>query len=364
MKSGSERSLDHVPILDGLRGIAVLMVMWFHFFQDTSPLEAGVLFRAIDVVTPFGRTGVDLFFVLSGFLITRILIVTKDEPAYFRNFYARRFLRIFPLYYFFLALATFVVPVVLDERTPTFSENWYWWVHLQNLPLTFGWAWGGPEVYWTLAVEEHFYLLWPLVIFLTPRRRLAHVAAALVVTALVVRLAVIGQGIDVYYFTLTRMDALALGALLAIFEPIIRADRVAFHRRFLISLAATGIPLLTMLAVVGGTGTGPLQAVRYSFQSLTYASVVGVALTIGATAPFRKIVQTWFLAYTGSISFGLYVYHRLAFVLANRFLPPTALLVRFVPAFALAFVMAHFSYRLLELPFLSLKRYFVRPIRV
>jgi len=119
----------HMPVLDGVRGLAVLMVLVFHFVSNTLPTNS--VERAIVGVTNYGSYGVELFFVLSGFLITGILYDAHSKPHYFRNFYMRRLLRIFPLYYGVLALVFFVAPLIPLLRGPTLNylvdrQAWAW----------------------------------------------------------------------------------------------------------------------------------------------------------------------------------------------------------------------------------------------
>jgi peptidoglycan/LPS O-acetylase OafA/YrhL len=161
---------NHIPALDGLRGIAILSVMLLHFTNAIAALP-GSPTSAARSVFGWGWTGVDLFFVLSGFLITGILLDSKGHPLYFRSFYARRALRIFPLYYAALFLF-FVVPRAIPSVPATYSFAWHdqrwFWFYLGNFhPL-------GPDAkqfigqFWSLAIEEQFYLVWPLLIWLTP----------------------------------------------------------------------------------------------------------------------------------------------------------------------------------------------------
>jgi peptidoglycan/LPS O-acetylase OafA/YrhL len=158
----------HLRELDGIRAIAALMVMFFHFFQNIQTDDSFLL--TVKKLSIFGQTGVSLFFVLSGFLITRILINTKNSESYFLNFYVRRSLRIFPLYFFFLLLYYFVLPWLEQKPIASFDRQIYFWTYLQNLAVTFEWDFAGPGHFWSLAVEEHFYLFWPfLIYFLTQR---------------------------------------------------------------------------------------------------------------------------------------------------------------------------------------------------
>ncbi len=142
--------------LDGIRAIAALMVMFFHFFASikiNTPTLSVLLKLSI-----FGQTGVTLFFVLSGFLITRILISTKHNTDYFKNFYLRRTLRIFPLYYLFLLIYYYIYPLIFNTGFTPIKDQLYFYAYIQNFAETFHWTANGPNHFWSLAVEEHFYL--------------------------------------------------------------------------------------------------------------------------------------------------------------------------------------------------------------
>src|SRR3954466_4450020 len=211
----------HLPTLDGLRGIAILAVMIHHaaeFGQGNSPATAVHQFLHL------GRHGVDLFFVLSGFLITGILLDSKGSPRYFSTFYARRTLRIFPLYYGVLLVVLVVLPLIVPQppaaREVIADQGWLW-LYASNILM----AWrnrvlfNGEHVYlshfWSLAVEEQFYLVWPLVVLLVGGRGLAWVCAACLPVALVVRgLTTRGSEFSAAIFlTPCRVDSLAVGAL-------------------------------------------------------------------------------------------------------------------------------------------------------
>jgi peptidoglycan/LPS O-acetylase OafA/YrhL len=163
-----------LPALDGVRGLAVLGVMLFHFVGIMPPSNWGA--RAIVHVVGFGAYGVELFFVLSGFLITGILCDTRNGPHFFRNFYMRRFLRIFPLYYGVLALVFFVAPQIPLLRGPTLDylvhhEAWAW-LYAVNIYIAKDgdWSFSYLNHFWSLGVEEHFYFFWPAVVFVLARR--------------------------------------------------------------------------------------------------------------------------------------------------------------------------------------------------
>src|SRR5512137_2924489 len=210
----------HHPALDGMRGVAVLMVLAFHLLHVDG--EGGTLERAILGATRSGWAGVDLFFVLSGFLITGILLDARGGPGYFRAFYARRVLRIFPLYYAYLAVLFLAVPALLpalDVRRET--QGWLW-TYLGNVLFA---REGGFQAspftghFWSLAVEEQFYLFWPFLVWLLPRRWLAAACLGLVAGAFALRFAIHRTTFNAtaaYVLTPARMDALAMGALVAI----------------------------------------------------------------------------------------------------------------------------------------------------
>jgi len=160
-----------VPALDGLRGIAIILVMLHHFtyYRPTSGIDEQIVSVLI-----FFWTGVDLFFVLSGFLITGILLDTRGNERYFTSFYARRILRIFPLYYLILFLALVVLPkfpavhtvLIGQDASVDLPPQWPYWLYLTNFSIADrGWVHGWVDVAWSLAIEEQFYLIWPLVVW-------------------------------------------------------------------------------------------------------------------------------------------------------------------------------------------------------
>src|SRR4051812_38390961 len=168
----------HVPALDGLRGFAILLVLLLHF---TPMGEASTKIGAIGKwIASAGGIGVDLFFVLSGFLITGILLDAKGTPHFFRNFYARRTLRIFPLYYGVLFVCFILVPLFhpfnAEEQQVAHEQGWLWLYgtnireSMSGADWPFHRGWISMDHFWSLAVEEHFYLVWPLAVFLLNRR--------------------------------------------------------------------------------------------------------------------------------------------------------------------------------------------------
>ena len=178
-------------------------------------------------MTNYGSYGVELFFVLSGFLITGILYDTRNKPHYFRNFYMRRLLRIFPLYYGVLALVFFVAPLIPLLRGPTLDylvDRQAWaWLYAVNIYIAIqgDWSFSYLEHFWSLAIEEHFYFFWPLVVFLLARRPRTLIAVSLAVSLCAMLSRLIGSLVGlswwtIYVLTPFRLDGLALGAFLAV----------------------------------------------------------------------------------------------------------------------------------------------------
>src|SRR5215470_2833769 len=217
----SVRAGGHLPGLDGVRGLAILLVLAVHFVGNATPVTWGE--RLAVKLGNYGVLGVDLFFVLSGFLITGLLLDSKGDPHYFRNFYARRTLRIFPLYYFVLALLFVVIPA-LATIPPALEEarqHQAWlWTYTANFFLAAKSSWALTYVshFWSLAIEEHFYLLWPLVVFSFRRETLERICLWVIGAALALRIALSLAGVSelsISVLTPCRVDALCIGGLLA-----------------------------------------------------------------------------------------------------------------------------------------------------
>jgi len=213
----------HLPALDGIRGLAILMVTAYRF--NFGPADTHLPAKVLFAVLGHGDLGVDLFFVLSGFLITGILYDAKQKQHYFRDFYARRALRIFPLYYGFLFLMLVALPLVFGTKFDFFPEAmahqpWLW---LYGANFLMGirdqWCLGSFSHFWSLSIEEHFYFVWPFVIWLCSRR-LGMVACVLAITlSMVGRIIWIASGggsVALECFTFFRLDALGLGGLFAL----------------------------------------------------------------------------------------------------------------------------------------------------
>lgn len=352
----NKKSTFHIDSLDGLRAVAALMVMFFHFFQHVSTSHSFVLF--IKKISGFGQTGVSLFFVLSGFLITRILLKEKQSEKYFLNFYVRRSLRIFPLYYFYLLLVFFIIPFFENASIPALSQQIYHWVYLQDFAITFKWNYLGPIHFWSLAVEEHFYLFFPLLVYFLKEKQLVLSLCVLIIVSITLRFMLSSNGYEVFYFTFTRLDELCLGAFLAFLELKGKFTEGS-AKRFLYVLGLMLAPIFLLWYFFTSESNVFVQTFKYLLISIIYFCVIGFIITATKTNFLNKILATKPLLFTGKISYGLYVYHGLCFAYFAKYFHTDYILLNFFASFIFSFIVATISFYAFEKHFLKLKKYFI-----
>ncbi|RYZ66939.1 MAG: acyltransferase, partial [Proteobacteria bacterium] len=360
--------LKYVPALDGIRGFAVLIVMLFHFGW----------------LAP-GWIGVQIFFVLSGFLITRILLQNRQESlgADFRRFYWRRTLRIFPVLVLVLAVSALLY---LSIGVPaSFGHDWPW---LVGFAANLGRVWGAQDIghyhvhMWSLAVEEQFYLLWPFALFLLPVRHVKTLVVALLIGAPVLRYVLFQWltangtppaevGIAVYVLPFTQFDAFATGAALAVW-PKIATHR--FERSVLVVLALAAVGGLVSIAWghlrQGGAYYWAFGYEMYLRQALGYVwgytvlNLVGLMLVAGTYQghAWTRPLGVRPLIGLGRISYGVYVYHLPLLAACREFLDPRFAhrvpgwpVVSFCGWVLATLAVAMLSYRYIEAPLLRLK---------
>jgi peptidoglycan/LPS O-acetylase OafA/YrhL len=376
--SGHVDERDHfheryIPALDGIRGVAILAVLLHHcrfLLNPAFPAE-----HALVKLFELGWCGVVLFFVLSGFLITGILVDSRNSPNYFSTFYARRFLRIFPLYYGALAL-TFLGSRLLHAwlamPDPLAHVNPWWYLgYIQNFRPTPSLMdpYLGPM--WSLAVEEQFYLVWPMLVLLLNRRALTAICAVLIPASFLIRFDYSGPNgaLDIFVntFTPASLDALAAGALMAI------AVRNAAWRRWMGHLARPLILACTAWFCILAWRAGSLFEYAPSIQSwgitalvLMFAAVTFLAATAGH-GMISGFLRLSGLRFVGKISYSLYVLHPLVMALVIPALgamsAPAALDLalnaeKIVLVLMAAIAVASASWFYFEKPILGLKRYF------
>ena len=250
------------------------------------------------------------------------------------------------------------MPALAGQETADFSTTWYWWANLQIIAQTLNWSWDGPVFYWSLAVEEHFYLFWPLLVYYLPRKQVAIASFFLIALSFIVRIFMLNKGMEVFYFTLTRLDALSLGALLAVFEPQLLRPSQKNRRLFLFSLFLVDIPLTLIFVLAAGRGSLWVLAVKYPMTALVYTSLIGFSITTKNDSILRKVFESQALRFVGSISFGLYVYHLLCYSWLDTLVPNSQPLLMMPLAFLFSGAVSYLSFLLLEKPFLKLRRFF------
>lgn len=337
---------DHIDEFDGLRAIAVVAVMLRHFWHDVAP------------GFNLGSFGVQMFFVLSGFLITGILLGSVDRirtqestvREEMRIFYIRRCLRIFPVYYL-------VVIITAAMGIPAVRDNFFWHAlyltnflvsDLQRFPYPSG-------VFWSLAVEEQFYLLWPAIVLLTPRKLLVPVMVALIVAAIAFRSAMTSLPPVAYHTLLpANMDALIGGALLAVLHR-----RGANRTLVAATLAALAIAAIILLPqeFIYGTDVS-LLATQAKLSMAIYGMAAVHIAAAWSGAPFMAFLRLAPLMYVGKISYGVYLYHQFVGYGAERLGLAGPPFVEFAVKASITILVASASWYAFEKPINNLKRHF------
>lgn len=371
--------MKYYKSLDGVRGIAVMLVVLMHF---------GLL--------DFGWAGVELFFVLSGFLISSILLKWKEEPIgfYMKRFYWRRVLRIFPLYFGLLILATIAFaatghPTGADKHLP------YLYTYTFNLAIPFI-EWNQEMSFhylWSLSFEEQFYLVWPLVVYLLSRKALLRLCLTLVIISPLIRFGMAEYltaargsqelvGGMVYYFPFGQFDAFAIGGLIAV-API--RDWIRRPGRLL--AIATGLLLVAgafnlWLLHIRGVDFVRMNSLGYPVGSLwnqfhvwgySVLYIMFAALLVFGIHPdvrpgnlLKRFLDHPWLVWIGKVSYGVYLFHWPLYMLLVKFVDfgdsIGLRLALLLPYLAVVFLISGLSFRYYESIFLRLKtRYFMKP---
>lgn len=363
MNTASHQSRSHYPALDGLRGIAILLVVFYHNFGFINYFF-------------FGWIGVDLFFVLSGFLITDILLKTKNTPNYLRNFYLRRVLRIFPLYYLSLIIFLILIPIFAPNilNLDYYIRNQVWfWTYLQNWLFIFH---PGPanavalNHFWSLAVEEQFYLVWPFIILLFRKPKLLiYLLITLLIAVITLRFALWTFQIEnlAYFnlYTFSRIDGICIGSLLAVLRIV---NYKAINRYF--TFIVLGLAALNFLFYF----FNKQNQFSYPYLAIagytTFAIIFGLLVNEGVERQdtfISKLLSFRLLRFFGIISYSLYVFHWPLYLIMNPSLTRwsgqnisfiNSSIASSIIATALSVLLAWLSFHFLEKRFLSLKKRF------
>jgi peptidoglycan/LPS O-acetylase OafA/YrhL len=289
--------------LDGLRGIAVLAVIASHY-----------TFTRLAPVFSFGWAGVDLFFTLSGFLITTILRRTRNTPHYYRRFWTRRARRIWPLAYAVL-LAYFVASWLLAPALAQDSTLWIVYVlFLQAIvppvptspPL---WMSHFIGIAWSLSVEEWFYVIWAPVVRLLTRNRLLAFCAALILIEPAVRAALHESDFPEYFLFVTRADSLAWGAVAALLlESPQVLERLREHARAIVWSAIALLVLVVLMTHNGDRSRLTTALFAYTFIDAAFTSILAVFVA-GTTMWAARFCGAEWLRHVGTVSYGMYLFH-------------------------------------------------------
>jgi len=349
------------PELDGLRGLAILLVIYEHYVNGQLKPAAGSLLNYMLLPGRLAGTGVDLFFLLSGYLIGGILIDNRESPSYFKTFYVRRVCRIFPLYLICLGSAYVIGGRLWEVEHPSLLN---YLTFTQNFWIATAGSFGGAAlaVTWSLAIEEQFYLTIPALIHLITPRRLLPLLVGCILLAPVSRLVLylsIGNSISIFavskgifvshFLPFTRMDTLLIGVVTAWLH---RRDFVAPKRLLYLALYVTGAGMLYIAWKDGGRALSPwLQLFCYDWFALFYLSLLLLASQGGL-----RWLQARALTFTGIISYGLYLLHYPVYVMfggdgSQGSLPQVVLTLS---ATIVVFTIATFSWHFFEGPLVRL----------
>ncbi|WP_316810262.1 acyltransferase [Pedobacter heparinus] len=351
-------SKKKILALDGLRGFAVLLVVFFHCFGFTK-------------LSYFGWMGVDLFFVLSGFLITGILIDVKHKKDYYRNFFGKRVLRIFPLYYLVLFIIT--ISSYLSFFNTDFKfiiPNPYYWLYLQNWQITFTGKFSEENAilghFWSLAVEEQFYIFWPFIVKNLKIKPLIITIISFIILAVIIRFFLLANNnIGYYVNTFARFDALCIGSLIAV---LIRFKKQVLNKYTVLVTIVSGFFIIFNAMFNGPFFSHPVMA-RFGFTLVAFFWGSILLYAISDKTIFSKIFSWRFLTFFGKYSYGLYVYHAMIYILlidtVSKFITTgnfihgslISVLASFIIVL-LSILMSIVSYHLFENYFLRFKKYF------
>ena len=370
---------NRIKELDGLRGIAVVLVMALHLFKRAAYFTEHPVLLGFTKLTTVGWVGVDIFFTLSGFLITSILLKSKTDEHYFKNFYVRRALRIFPLYYAAIAFVLFFAPKVEEEFTNQLStalpimllyqQNWALLFKDFHITQYLG-------ITWSLAIEEQFYFLWPFIVYKLDRNTLIKVSIGYIAVSILGRVLGtllwpnLGESSTFFYYTsFARFEEMLFGGLLATFLTYEGAlEKVKRYALPLFLASFTVFVALHILSLPGDPhpehASLPLTLGGYTTAALFTLGLIGIFVTSPPQNLFRRFFANPVLTFLGKYSYSMYLFHMTAALILldvfwhselrgwkPYFLYPLSVYVVTV-------IIALLTWNLLEKHMLGLKKYF------
>lgn len=369
---------NRIKELDGLRGIAIILVMSLHLFGWAVHFTENTVLKFITNLTTIGWAGVDIFFTLSGFLITSILLHSKNNEYYFKNFYARRILRIFPLYYLTIAIVILFVP----NLEPEFIKNLKF-----SLPimLLYGQNWlllYDPDlltnylgVTWSLAIEEQFYLIWPPIIQLFSRERLIkYIFGYIILLSLIQTITIFFfenvSRITFFYYlsSFTRFEEMLIGGLLAIWLTYDNALETL--RRFSLPIFISGMLLFVIICLLSlPNSLEPVNNIwitlgGYKLLGVLTVGLIGIFITYPAENYIRRFFQNPLLIFFGNYSYSMYLFHEIfglilySFFLKNNFHGTIFFFIFLLLVSIIIILVSLLTWHLFEKHMLNLKKYF------
>lgn len=376
-------STTYMPTVDGLRGVAILLVLWYHapfLFRDLPEFSAQqspwAMLGVFGRMSLGGWIGVDLFFVISGFLITSILIRLRDGGGTSWVFWGRRGLRILPLAMLYL-LVLFVLTWLGDplKLLPHF-EGWAWYAfYLGNIHIAiYGWQPLAVMILWSLAIEEQFYLVWPLLVRMCSRHQLLWWSCGMMAVAPMMRaiMLTVADYPATYVFTLCRLDALAAGAVVAVIFGNHKWQAETARLCKVLAPFVSVVVLMTFLVPfspsISETRPWFFSVFGYSWLAVSFAVLLGASLN--AAGIWGALLKSPALTFLGRRCYGLYLWHVLTASCVTALLQPLQLgfHVHTLLWLAALLIVASVSWLLFEEPILRLKQFLPygerQPVRV
>ncbi|MCB0100557.1 MAG: acyltransferase [Anaerolineales bacterium] len=371
--------LSRIKELDGLRGIAVVLVMALHLFKRAGYFTEHPVLETFTFITTTGWVGVDIFFTLSGFLITSILLRSKTDEHYFKNFYVRRALRIFPLYYAAILFVLFLAPKVEEEFTNQlnvtlpiillYQQNWALLFKDFHITQYLG-------ITWSLAIEEQFYLIWPFIVYKLDREKLVKFSIGYIAISIIARILGtllwpnLSQASTFFYYTsFARFEEMLFGGLLAVFLTYDGAKEKV--KQYVMPLFLTSFALFVLLHILSLPGDPhpehsslPLTLGGYTTAALSTVGLIGIFITRPPQNLFRKVFANPVLTFLGTYSYSMYLFHMTAaLILLDVFWHSEmrgwkAYFLYPASTYAVTIIIALLTWNLLEKHFLGLKTYF------